>query len=34
MHEMRDKKAMRHIENKLKNNRIKFPFISNYFKCK
>ena len=34
MHEMRDKKAMRHIENKLKNNGIKFPFISNYFKCK
>ena len=34
MHEMRDIKALRHIENKLKNNRIEFPFISNYFKYK
>ena len=31
---MRDIKALRHIENKLKNNRIEFPFISNYFKYK
>lgn len=34
MHEMRDIKALRHIENKLKNNRIEFPFISNCFKYK
>ena len=34
MQEMKDKKAIRHIENKQQNDRMKFFLISNYLKCK